>query len=70
MQSLFDQNSFETITSSMTPEIIESLNNCQVSRAPLKTIEVMRWPRGLKVLTCMSAAIFKTGVELEKLAEK
>ena len=54
----------------MTPEIIESLNNCQVSRAPLKTIEVMRWPRGLKVLTCMSAAIFKTGVELEKLAEK
>ena len=54
----------------MTSEIIESLNNCQVERAPLKTIDVMKWPRGLKVVTCMSSAIFKTKEELEILARK
>ena len=54
----------------MTNEIIESLNNCQVARAPLKNIDVMKWPRALKVLTCMSGTILKTSGELEELAKK
>ena len=54
----------------MNQEIVESLDNCQVVRAPLKSIEVMRWPRALKVLTCMSDAIFKTKDELEDLASQ
>ena len=54
----------------MTNEIIESLNNCQVARAPLKNIAVMKWPRALKVLTCMSGTILKTRDELQDLAKK
>ena len=54
----------------MNKELLDSLDNCQVARGPLKSIDLMNWPRALKVLTCVSGGISKTKVELEELAKE
>ena len=54
----------------MTDAIVESLDQCTVASAPLNSIKLMKWPRALKDLTCLSDTIRMTKEQLEELAKK
>ena len=54
----------------MTDNIVESLEQCTVASAPLNSIKLMKWPRALKDLTCLSDTILMTKFQLEELAKK
>ena len=54
----------------ITNVVIESLDKCTVASATLKSIRVMKWPRALKNLTCLSDTILMTKFQLEELAKK